>query len=449
MDAQPGPAGVAGTGLRRVLSVPALVLFGLAYMVPLTVFTTYGIVNQITDGRLPLAYIVTLVTMIFTTISYGSMVRAYPVAGSAYAYASRVFGPKAGFLSGWSLLLDYMLLPMINYLIIGIWLGQTFPAVPTWVFVLAAIILVTLLNLLGIVHVARANMVIVGAQAVFIVVFVVMALLALNSGTNFLAPFTGTGAGGISPLFAGAAVLCLSFLGFDAVSTLAEETKNARRDVPRAILLVTLIAGALFVVLSYLSYLVLPTTNFHNVDSASLEVMAKLGGDFLVAFFTAAFVAGSFGSAVASQASVSRILYSMGREGVLPRAVFGRLSVKGAVPVLSILVVAVVSLLALVTSLDVVASMISFGALVAFSVVNLAVIRHYLFVERRRGAKSMIVYGAVPTIGFLLTAWLWTSLSQVALTVGLGWVAVGIIILAITTRGFRKASPSWQMDEAL
>lgn len=245
--------GTSAPHLRRVLSVPALVLFGLAYMVPLTVFTTYGIVNQITDGRLPLAYIITLVTMIFTTISYGSMVKAFPVAGSAYAYATRVFGPKTGFLSGWALLLDYMLLPMINYLIIGIWLGQTFPVVPSWVFVLAGIILVTGLNLLGIVQVARANMVIIAVQTAFIIVFVIMALLTINSSTNLMAPFTGTGSGGITPLFAGAAVLCLSFLGFDAVSTLAEETKNPRRDVPRAILMVTLTAGVLFIGLSYLT----------------------------------------------------------------------------------------------------------------------------------------------------------------------------------------------------
>ena len=107
--ATPPPAGHGEGHLRRVLGVPSLVLFGLVYMVPLTVFTTYGIVTQTTGGRLSVAYLVTLAAMVFTARSYARMAAAYPVAGSTYAYTQRTFGAPIGFLAGWSLLLDYLL----------------------------------------------------------------------------------------------------------------------------------------------------------------------------------------------------------------------------------------------------------------------------------------------------------------------------------------------------
>lgn len=239
--------------LRRVLGLPALVFFGLVYMVPLTIFTTYGIVTELTGGRTAGAYIVTLVAMLFTAASYSFMVKRFPVAGSAYSYTNMAFGQNVGFLAGWSLLLDYLFLPMINYLLIGLFLNIAFPAVPAWAFVLASIALVTVLNVVGINSVAKTSNLIVGAQIVFIGVFVALSWQTLGNGQpiDWLTPLHGDGsAPGFGPLMAGAAVLCLSFLGFDAVSTLAEESRDARRDVPRAIILTTLFAGLLFTVLA-------------------------------------------------------------------------------------------------------------------------------------------------------------------------------------------------------
>ena len=151
-------------------------LFGLVYMVPLTVFTTYGIVTETTGGRLPLAYVVTLITMVFTALSYARMSAAIPVAGSAYTYTQRTFGAPVGFLAGWSLLLDYLFLPMLNYLVIGLYLNAALPALPAWVIVVVSIGIVTVLNIVGIVSVARANFLIIAIQAIFIVVFVALAI---------------------------------------------------------------------------------------------------------------------------------------------------------------------------------------------------------------------------------------------------------------------------------
>jgi putrescine importer len=433
--------------LKRALGVPALVLFGLVYMVPLTVFTTYGIVTQLTGGRLSVAYLVTLAAMVFTARSYARMAAAYPVAGSAYAYTQKSFGAPVGFLAGWSLLLDYLFLPMLNYLVIGIYMSAAIPAVPPWVWIVVSIVVVTVLNIVGIVSVARANFLLLAVQVVFIVVFVVMAFVTINKvgNVNLMAPFTGDGTvGGASPIFAGAAILCLSFLGFDAVSTLSEEAKDPTKSVPRAIMIATVASGLIFFGLSYVSQLVFPSNQFANVDSGSLDVMTTAGGQFLNTFFTAAYVAGCIGSALTSQASVARILYAMGRDGIMPRKVFGHVSMRFATPTFAILFVSVVSLLAIWITLAFLASIVSFGALVAFSVVNLAVIKHY-FVDE--GEKNVINNLILPAIGFLLTAWLWTSLSGTTLVYGSIWLAIGFVWLLVVTRGFQRPTPVLDMEE--
>ena len=434
---------------KRVLGVPSLALFGLVYMVPLTVFTTYGIVTQLTGGRVAASYVITLVAMLFTARSYARMSVAYPYAGSAYVYTQRSFGGAVGFLAGWSLMLDYLFLPMINYLVIGIYLEAAFPAVPAWVFILASIAVVTVLNIIGIVSVARANFVIIAVQAVFIGAFLVFGVASLSGQqVDPLAPFLGDGtAEGPGVLFAGAAVLCLSFLGFDSVSTLAEEAKEPTRSVPRAIMLTTIAAGVLFIGLSYLAQLVFPSNAFADVDSAALDVMTAAGGEFLAVFFTAAYVAGAAGSALTSQASVSRIIYAMGRDGVLPTRVFGRLSERFRTPVVAVLCVSAVSLLAIWIDLGLLAGMISFGALVAFSVVNLSVIKHFYIDRKERAGAQVLRNFVLPLIGFGLTVWLWTSLSAETFIVGLSWLAVGVVLLAIVTRGFRRPTPMLDLKE--
>ncbi|QTI69809.1 APC family permease [Gordonia polyisoprenivorans] len=446
---EPGSATPSSGHLNRVLGLPELIFFGLAYMVPLTVFTTYGVVTDGTEGHLPGAYVITLATMIFTALSYGAMVRIHPVAGSAYSYTQRSFGGSVGFAAGWALLLDYIFLPMINFLVIGIFVNALWPAVPAWVWVVASIAVVTALNVLGIKMVTRFNYALIVFQVVFIVVFVALAIRHItgDAGTPSIGSvFFGNAQMGL--LFSGAAILCLSFLGFDAISTLSEETRDPRRLIPRAILLVTVIGGGLFIVVSLVASLSFPDyVNFTDVDSAANDVMVRVGGTALETFFTAAYVAGCFASALASQASVGRILYAMGRDATLPKQIFGRINARFATPANAIVIVGAVSLVALTISLSTAAEMVSFGALVAFSMVNLSVIKIYLIEQRRRSVTDLVRFGVLPLIGFGLTMWLWTSLSATAITVGLVWLAVGVTYLIFLTRGFRRPAPTLDMRE--
>ncbi|GLO13369.1 putrescine importer [Pseudomonas putida] len=431
------------------MGMTALVLFGLAYMVPLAVFTTYGLVTQMTKGHLPTAYLLTLAAMLLTAYSYGRMVQAHPYSGSVYTYTRKAFGSHIGFITGWTLLLDYIFLPLLSYLLIGIYMSEYFPAIHAWVWVAGSIALVTFLNLIGIESITRVNWILVVAQLVFIIVFVALSVLKLNGQAepvSLLAPFHHEGFN-VPLIMTGAAVLCLSFLGFDAVSTMAEETSNPTYRIPVAILAVSLIGGLLFLVVSYCAQMVFPDWgSFVDPDSASVDVMRRVGGELLVTAFTATYVAGCFASAMVSQASVSRVLFAMGRDGALPRA-FGQLVTKKRVPATAILVVSLLSLIALVITLDTVANMISFGALFAFSAVNLAVVKHYLVDQKLRGGRNCLLYGAIPGLGFLSTLWLWSSLTSLSFTIGLCWMGMGLMVLMGLTRAFRVKLPELQMAE--
>nr|WP_255480447.1 APC family permease [Quadrisphaera sp. RL12-1S] len=426
-----------------------MVLFGLAYLVPLTVFTTYGLVTQQTSGHLATAYVVTTVVMAFTAVSYALNVRSHPSAGSAYTFVQRAFGAKAGFLTGWVLMLDYLLLPMINYLVVGLYINAQFPAVPQWLVVVVAVVLVTALTVVGITVVDKANVLLVGVQLVFAVVFVAVVVAQLAGAADapsLTAPFV-SGELSWGTVFSGAAVLALSFLGFDAISTLSEEAREPRRTVPAAIITTTALGGVIFIVLSWASQTALPDwRSITDPDSAGLQVMTEAGGKALASFFLAAYIAGCVASATASQVSVARILFAMGRDGVLPRRVFGVLSARWATPVGATLVVGALSLVALAIDLATLASIISFGALAAFSLVNLTVIKTYVVDGGRRSPRDLLLYAVVPVVGFCLTLWLWTQLTSLTFEVGGVWAAAGVVYLAVLTRGFRRPPPQLAVD---
>ena len=441
--------------MKRVLTTPALVAFGLAYMVPLGIFTTYGQVTIFTDGHLPIAYVITLMMILFTALSYCRMANKYPIAGSAYSYVVHTFGNRMGFLIGWTQILDYLFLPILNYLVLGIYLHQAIPSIPAYVFVLTSLILVSTLNYLGIKLINSVNFILIFVQFVFITLFVILAFSNVEHTTDtLLKPLLCT-TDDISGLFSGAAVLCLAFLGFDAIATLAEESTNAKTNLPKAILWTVIIAGCIFLIMSYASHLAYP--NWHDFendpDVASLYVVGKvgeisaIGKTIMTNFFLAAYLTGVFASAMTAQTSVSRIFFAMGREGVLPKKIFYRLHKRFHTPHLSIIFVATFSLLSLVLPLDLVVSMISFGALMSFTFVNLCVIKTYINRKAHLTIEILFKYGVLPAIGLLLSLWLWTSLDEMAILIGIIWFLIGLAYLLYMTRMFTRAIPSLSDEE--
>lgn len=446
--------------LNRVLKLKSLVFYGFAYMMPLTIFTSYGIVQQITHGMLAVAYAICTIAMTFTGISYMRMVKVYPVAGSVYSYAQRSINPYIGFLGGWAILMDYLLMPILCYVCAAIYLQTLFPGLPTALIVIVLILAMSVISFVGIQMTSIVNNVMVILQCVFVVALLIFICRWLSGGNGagtfidldalfnskeFAKSDVGWGA-----LFTGASVLAISFLGFDAVTTVAEEAIEPEKNVGRAILIICVGAGILFVIQSYMYQLAWPEgwNSFKDVDSAAFELVARVAGDTMSYIFSAAYVVGCLGTALASQTSATRILFGMGRDGVLPKKFFAHVNKKYQTPTYNIILIAIISLPAMFVSLDFIISIINFGALAGFVLVNLSVIGCYFIKKKqRRGIGNKIRYLIIPAVGAAICGLVWMSLATTSKILGFIWLAVGIIYLAATTDFFRKLPPDLKMEE--
>src|SRR5579875_1319211 len=437
--------------LKRALTLPHLVLFGLAYLAPMIVFGIYGQIVQTTHGLGSDAYLVAMIAMLFTAYSYGQMVKAYPVSGSAYTYTRKALNSHLGFMVGWAILLDYLFIPMAIWLIGASYLNAAFPAVPIWMWVLTFIIVTTVINIFGIKLSANINVLMMAFQFLVIVIFIALSIKGvlggMGTGTLFsFSPFANS-TGSMSFVLAGAAIACYSYLGFDAVSTLTEETYKPEKTIPKAIILVTLIGGAIFIVSSYVTQLVHPDyLHFKDVNSAGFEIAQQIGGNLFSAIFLAGIIIAQFASGISAQASASRLLYAMGRDSVLPKKVFGYLHPKFKTPVWNIMVVAIIGLLALKLSVSTSTSFINFGAFVAFTLVNVSVIAHFYMKQGKRAGKDHIFYFLFPALGCCFDFWLLIHLDQNALILGASWAVIGFIYLLFLTKMFRTQPPEMNFD---
>lgn len=436
--------------LKRSLGLWAIVGLGLGYMTPTVVFDTFGLVARDTNNVVPFAYLVALIVMVFTAISYGKIAGAIPSAGSAYTYVRESMHPNLGFMVGWTSLIDYMLLPMVNCLIIRSYLEAFFPGIPGWVWVVIYVIFVTGIIYLTMRGTSNVNMILLVFSIVVMAVFVVMVIVQLAGGA---------GEGGVvsmRPLFhngvemgavlAGATIVCFSFIGFDAVTMYAEEAKTPK-VMPKAILLTVILGGAIFFVAGYFTQQRFPDWNefapggdMQFVEDSTLPLIGEfVGGNWLKAVLTAAGFAATLASGLASHASVSRMLLVMGRNNVLPKKVFGYINPKTHTPTFNIVLTGVISLLAAAFTLEMISAFINYGALIAFTFVNLSVIAWFAIRKGlRKKPKDIFNYIVMPLIGTLLTGLLWVNLHADALVGGLIWTALGFIYLLFITKGFRK-----------
>lgn len=442
--------------LRRSLKQRHIVFIGLAYMSPFAVFDTFGIVSEATRGHVPMSYIIVTIAVLFTAFSYAKMSRVYPSAGSAYTFTRRTMGAPVGFMVGWLALLDYLFLPMINALLAKIYLSAQFPDVPGWIWIVGLITVITALNIIGARISAVANMVMVIFQVLLALVFVILtvrAVLSDNALAFTFVPFYSASAE-ITSLVGGASVLALAFLGFDAVTTLSEEAVNPRRTIPRAIMWISALGAAFFVTITYVMQSLVPdeaalAAITPDSEGASPYIALFIGGIVFQTIFLVGATVSVVSSGLASQLSASRLLFAMGRDGIIPERVFGFIHSRFGTPVLNIIVVGMIALTALILDLNAATSLINFGAFTAFAFANLSVIVYWIRHRRRTQIPgSVLGWTVVPAIGVLINVWLWVSLDQLALTTGLVWGAIGLLWLLWLTRGFRRAAPEVAFDEA-
>ncbi|WP_412542248.1 APC family permease [Longispora sp. K20-0274] len=426
--------------LKRSLSFTDLLFYGLIFMVPIAPFAIFGQVYQASGGMVALAYAIGAVAMMFTALSYAQMSKAFPMAGSVYTYAGRGIGAPVGFLAGWAILLDYILVPGLLYLVASIAMHATISAIPVWIWLILFVAVNTVVNYMGIKLTATVTKVLLIGELIVLVIFLAVGFVALAQGKGNGRAFSALFDGGTFswPLIFGAvSVAALSFLGFDGIAMLSEENKGNERQIGRSMIAALAMAGLLFFVQTWVASLFV-------TDSAALIAKGDADG---VAFYSAAEVAGGhwlavltavttaiawgFADSLVAQVATSRLIFAMARDRQLP-SFLARINVRRGVPGNAILLVSGISLaLGLFMStrpegIGDLSSMINFGAMFAFLVLHVAVIWHFLVKKKSRDYLRHLVF---PLVGFGILAYVVYNAKVAATRLGGAWILLGVVIL--------------------
>ena len=422
--------------LKRSLSFWDLLIYGLVFMVPIAPFGIYGVVAQGSNGMVALAYLIGMVAMIFTALSYARMSEAFPIAGSVYSYAQRGINDSVGFVAGWLILLDYIFVPALLYLVSAAALHDIVPEIPILLWLVFFIGINTVVNVLGIEFTARANKVIVILELSVLAIFVIVGIVAVVQGVNgaefTFKPLYDSDNFSMSVVMGAVSVAVLSFLGFDAISTLAEESNGGRKAIGRAIIFSLLIVGLLFIIQTWVAALIWPDyTTFENADVAFYQIAEIAGGAWLKwTTILATAIAWGIADALVAQAAISRILYSMARDRKLPK-VLAKIHPKYKTPHISTFLVAVISFLVtafFASQIGALASVVNFGALSAFLFLHVSVINYFII---KKKSKDYVKHLILPIIGFLIIGYVWLNLDPLSKKLGFVWLAIGIVYLII------------------
>ena len=423
--------------LRRALGLWDLVLYGLIVIQPTAPMPVYGVMSVRSNGFALLTVLLAMVAMLFTAISYGRMASAYPSAGSAFTYVGREIHPALGYITGWSMAMDYMLNPLICTILCGKFAMNFFPEIPYVVWVVAFAVAFTLLNLQGIETSAHINTGLVAIMAVVILLFLGASAHYVYSTPHdgiatFTRPFFDPKSFSLRSVMGGTSLAVLTFIGFDGISTLSEEAKNPRRNIMLATVLVCLLTGLLASVEVYAAQLVWPgAQSFPDVDTAFVYVAGRAGGPWLFAVINVTLLVATFGSALGAQLGAARLFYGMGRSGALPKSFFGAIEPKRKIPRNNVLLIGAVALIgALVLNFERGVELLNFGALLAFMGVNLSsILRGW-----RHGRWSQWFPMLLSFAGLVTCALLWWNLDPLAKMVGSAWALAGILLWVVRRR---------------
>jgi amino acid transporter len=449
-----GDPGVEAFGyrqeLKRSLSFTDLLVYGLIFMVPIAPFGIFGSVFQASGGMVALVYAIGGLAMAFTAASYSQMSRAFPMAGSVYTYAGRGITQPVGFVAGWMILLDYVLIPGLLYLIASIAMNSILTAIPVWVWLIAFVVLNTVVNYFGIEFTARVNRIMLIAELIVLAIFLVIGVVALASGEGRGFDFSPVYNGdtfSLELVFGAVSIAVLSFLGFDAISTLAEENRESARSIGKSMIAALALAGTLFIVQTWVAALLVPDpdTLIAEGDAAGTafyDAAAVAGGAWLgtlTAIATA--IAWGFANSLVAQAATSRLLFAMARDKQLP-GFLSKIHPTRRVPVNATLAVALVSLalgLYMTTKDDygigTLSTLVNFGALTAFLLLHVSVVVHYIGRKKSRDWWRHLV---VPVIGFAILLYVLINTRTEAQTVGLIWLGAGVVLVVVLLATGRK-----------
>lgn len=436
--------------LRRALGLWDLILYGMIVIQPTAPMPVYGVMSQRAHGHAVTTVLIAMVAMLFTAVSYGKMARAYPSAGSAFTYVGSEIHPALGYVTGWSMAMDYMLNPIVCTILCSKFALNFIPEIPYPVFIVFFITLFTCLNLFGIKTSARINETLAAGMGIVIVIFLVAAaryiLKTPHDGLAFFTrPFYDPQTFSMSAVLGGTSLAVLTYIGFDGISTLSEEAENPKRNILLATVLVCLITGVLASVEVYAAQLVWPGAEpFPDVDTAYVSVAGRAAGAWLFALINVTLLVATVGSGMGSQLGAARLLFGMGRGNALPKSFFGAIEPKRRIPRNNVLFVGFFALLGTVfLTFERAAELLNFGALLAFMGVNAASFTRYYLRQSDKKLSNLLV----PVMGFTVCLLLWLNLSRPAKIAGVIWMAIGISYGAIRTRGFKSTLVSFDVPD--
>lgn len=442
--------------MRRVLTRWDLILFGLVILSPTAVYPVYGIVQTVAHGQAALSYLVAMVAMLFTAGSYGRMAAIYPSAGSTYTYVQNTFSPYVGFLAGWAMILDYFLIPLESNIYAALTAARLVPQIPyiAWVFIFTLAVMV--INVRGIRLLANANTIMMTIMTTCAVLFIALAIryVHVHDGTAALLSSRGLFLPhefSVRPLMLGASIAALSYIGFDAISTLAEDTVKPEKDIGFATVLVCILQTIICVATVYFASLAWNNyRSFPQVETAILDIGHRIGGQVLFLILTVILLVAGVSSALTGQAGFSRLLFAMGRDGVIPRSLFGYLHPRYATPTRAIYITSAASLAgAVLMRFEIAVELLNFGAFVGFILVNLSVVQCFFIQRRERTGMGLVRNLLFPSVGAIVCFYVWMSLSGNAKLVGFLWLAAGGVYLAIHTRGFKHRPSQWRGEDLI
>lgn len=429
--------------LRRTLHLYDLVLYGIVMMSPIAVFAVYGSVQAAAGSGVVLAYGLGCIAMMLTALSYASMAKSVPVAGSVYHYARASMGQAFGFIAGWAILLDYILLPALMILLGGVVMNTAIPAIPVPGWVVIFLVISTGVNLLGIKMTTRADTTIAIILVAVVALFIVSGLLTLYGGAGAgqltLNPIIPVEGFQLNLVVTGASVAVLTFLGFDAISTLAEEvTGGDTGAVGRATIFCLLVMGGLYIVVSWLLTDLGVGVTIASPDTASFDIVQTRLPWLFLPLTLAVGLGTGIGSAIPPQAAVSRVLYAMARDRMLP-APLAWISERYQTPWVSLILIAIVMAtvaLGFVDHLGLLFTLVNFGALVAFLFVNAAVI---VFHGVKGKSRNWLRHWVLPALGFAVIAYVLSGLNLAAIELGLVWLAIGLAYYLVMRFAFGRS----------
>jgi len=438
--------------LRRVLTLWDLIFYGIVLIQPIAPVPLYGVAQKLSDGHFATIILIALFAMLITAVSYGRMAALYPAAGSAYTYVGRGLNPHLGFLAGWAMILDYLLQPLINTVWISTALHARYvPQVPyvIWAAIIAGIM--TVLNLLGIRSSARANKVLLFVMFIVVGFFIVLAGRFLFgtqgwSGLFSIQPFYDPKTFDSHRILTATSFAALTYIGFDGVTTLAEDVENPKRNVLLAVVLTCVFAGVASCFEAYLGARVWPDwRSFPNLETAFMDICRRVGGLILFNAMGVILIVAAFGSGLTGTLGAARLLFGMGRDEVLPKRVFGYLKPGSNTPTYNIVLIGVLAFLGAVllnfvgSAYEHAGELLNFGAFLAFMGVNFATFWQFSIVSRKDHNWRVLRDAILPLIGFAFCGLIWWNLNNLAKTVGGIWFAVGLLYVGIKTRGFQSA----------